>query len=167
MFDDSGGYSLAKMLKIYGCVWKWASPRYSLSNKIGFFIGSTIPQVLHLDGCYFTINLRYQNMQEHQLVGKIPWFCLAFNHPGGVTDGDFHSHGGTPKMDSLQGKSLLRWMMTRGTPIYGNPHMAGSAKIWTVAQVEHQRELDRQAGLKDMVGLIGWTWMNHRNWWWM
>ena len=27
------------------------------------------------------------------------------------------------KMDGLYGKILLKWMMTRGNPIYGTPHM--------------------------------------------
>ena len=30
---------------------------------------------------------------------------------------------GYPKMDGLSGKILLKWMMTGGTPIYGNLHM--------------------------------------------
>ena len=28
-----------------------------------------------------------------------------------------------PKLDGLYGKTLLKWMMTGGTPIYGNLHM--------------------------------------------
>ena len=30
-----------------------------------------------------------------------------------------------PKMDGLQGKIRRKWMMTGGTPIFGNPHMEG------------------------------------------
>ena len=34
------------------------------------------------------------------------------------------SHGGTPKMVGLfQGKPIYKWMMTRGTPISGSPHI--------------------------------------------
>ena len=38
--------------------------------------------------------------------------------------GGFHSHGGTPIAGWLIWENnILKWMMTGGTPILGNPHM--------------------------------------------
>ena len=44
------------------------------------------------------------------------------------TFGGFHSHGGTPRagwflLGKITENPKQKWMMTRGTPISGNPHL--------------------------------------------
>ena len=43
---------------------------------------------------------------------------------GNTPFGGFHTHGGTQFYGWFIGKIPLRWMMTRGSPISGNLHLA-------------------------------------------
>ena len=54
---------------------------------------------------------------------EIVWFLVTQN------EGDKKPQpGGTPRMDG--GKIPLKWMITRGNPILGNPHLGRNRTCW-------------------------------------
>ena len=62
---------------------------------------------------------------------------IYYDHIRFIIDGGFLSQGGTPKLNGgfIGENPKIKWMMTGGTPIYGNPHFCHEdVHLWYQAQ---------------------------------
>ena len=77
----------------------------------------------------FGISRAYIGLMKHSIfwsgfLSSGAWGINIFDaFPSSITGG-FHSHGGYPKIYDWDNPNLT-WMMTGGTPIYGNPRFGG------------------------------------------
>ena len=93
----------------------------SLSTKLSC---SSLLSTSHLIPSYSGHRTAFFNLQDQRRLSKRQIKFLSTQHYG-----DFHSHGGTPMAGwFLLGKSPLKWMITGGTPLSGNPHTISYSK---------------------------------------
>ena len=86
-------------------------------------LAALMPRLTPPDSCAPTQQGKWDSQRRASESGESMW---GFKPTGG----GFHSHGGTRKRMVYNGKSLLKWMITRGSPTLGNPQMGKMGLIF-------------------------------------